>query len=143
MDPTPSYDQIIALLTRTFASLEARALQESDLAELSMKQIVYLDSIARLEKPTFSDLAHEQRVSKPSVTAIVAKLAEKGLVQRVQSQEDRRSFFVLLTEKGRAMCAIHERLHQHIARHFAAALSESELRQLFQLLQKALSNLRI
>jgi DNA-binding MarR family transcriptional regulator len=133
-----SFDQIVAILTRTFAELETKALQESELANLTMKQIVYLDTIARMQAPTFSDLAKQLGVSKPSVTAIVHKLVQNGYVQKVQSAEDKRTFHILMTEKGRALVAIHDNLHQKIAQHFTAVLNKAELHQLGRLLYKAL-----
>jgi DNA-binding MarR family transcriptional regulator len=133
-----SFDHIVAILTRTFAQLETRALQESELSNLTMKQIVYLDTIARLQSPTFSDLAKQLGVSKPSVTVIVHKLVKKGYVEKVQSTEDKRSFHILLTTKGRELAAIHDNLHQKIAHHFTSVLNEAELRQLGHLLHKAL-----
>ena len=143
MNLPASFDQIVAILTRTFAELETKALQESELANLSMKQIVYLDTIARMQSPTFSDLAKQLDVSKPSVTVIVQKLAQKGYVQKVQSMEDKRTYHILMTEKGRALAAIHDNLHQKIAQHFTAVLDEAELHQLGRLLHKALKDVHL
>jgi len=135
---SPAFDQLIAILTRSFAELESQALNESELAELSMKQLVYLDTIASLDQPTFSDLAKHLQVSKPSVTAIVGKLMQKGYVEKVQSTEDRRAFHLLLTNKGRTLSQMHENIHRRIAEHFTHALDEHELQQFARLLKKAL-----
>jgi DNA-binding MarR family transcriptional regulator len=134
----PSFDHLIAILTRSFAELESQALNESELAELSMKQLVYLDIIAGLDHPTFTDLAKRLEVSKPSVTAIVSRLMQKGYVEKVQSAEDHRSFYVLLTDKGKVLSQMHANIHRHIAEHFTQALDEHELHQLATLLKKAL-----
>jgi DNA-binding MarR family transcriptional regulator len=138
--PPPDFDQLISILTRSFAELESQALNESELAELSMKQLVYLDTIARLDHPTFSDLAKSLGVSKPSVTAIVRKLLQKGYVEKVQSAEDRRAFYVLLTEKGKDLSLLHDNIHRRIAKHFSQALDENELNQFARLLSKALKS---
>ena len=136
----PAFDQLIAILTRSFAELESQALNESELAELSMKQLVYLDAVARLDRPTFSDLAKNLGVSKPSVTAIVGKLIDKGYLEKVQSTEDRRTFHVLLTNKGQTLSQMHANIHRRIAEHFTHALDEGELRQFARLLNKALKS---
>jgi DNA-binding MarR family transcriptional regulator len=136
----PAFDQLIAILTRSFAELESQALNEGELAELSMKQLVYLDTIASLDHPTFSDLAKRLQVSKPSVTAIVAKLMQKGYVEKVQSTEDRRAFHLLLTGKGKTLSQMHENIHRRIAEHFTHALDDHELRQFARLLNKALKS---
>jgi DNA-binding MarR family transcriptional regulator len=138
METPYSLDEIIAIMTRTFSELEAKALHESDLGDLSMRQIVYLDKIAEMDKPTFSDVAKALNITKPSVTAIVSKLIQKGFLRKEQSSEDKRSYFVLLTEQGKRIIAIHQNLHKQIAHHFASALNESELHQLAKLMFKAL-----
>jgi DNA-binding MarR family transcriptional regulator len=135
-DSTEPFEQVIQLLTHNFADLESKSLHESGLAELSMKQIVYLDTIARLERPTFSELAAQFSVSKPSVTAIIARLIQKGYVQKIKSDADRRVSHILLTEKGRRLSEAHQNFHRKIARHFAAILEPDEMRQLGLLLYK-------
>jgi DNA-binding MarR family transcriptional regulator len=135
-EPGEQFEQVIRLLTHNFADLESKALHESGLAELSMKQIVCLDTIARLERPTFSELALNLGVSKPSVTAIIAKLLSKGYVQKIQSEADRRVSHVLLTDKGRQLSQAHQNFHRKIAQHFAGVLDPLELQQLGRLLYK-------
>ena len=93
-----------------------------------------------MDHPTFSDLAKSLEVSKPSVTAIVGKLVQKGYVEKVQSVEDRRAFYVLLTDKGKALSLLHDNIHQRIAEHFTRALDEHELHQFARLLSKALKS---
>ena len=136
----PDFNQLIAILTRAFAELESQELNEGELAELSMKQLVYLDTIASLDHPTFSDLAKRMQVSKPSVTAIVGKLMQKGYVEKVQSAEDRRAFHLLLTDKGKTLSQMHENIHRRIAEHFTHALDQQELHQFARLLNKALKS---
>jgi DNA-binding MarR family transcriptional regulator len=133
-----SFNRIIDVVTHLFAELESQALNESELVELTMRQVLYLETIARMESPTFSELARQLDVSKPSVTAAVTKLMEKGYVKKVQSAEDRRSFTILLTEKGRALSQMHDQLHRRIAEHFTRALNETEQQQLVQLMAKVI-----
>jgi DNA-binding MarR family transcriptional regulator len=140
MEPHFSFDHIVELLTRHFAELESAAIQESELSELSMKQIVYLETISTLDPPTFSNLAKRMRVSKPSVTAIVSKLIQKGYVERAQSLSDKRTFFILLSEKGRSLQRVHADLHRKIAGHFTHALDENEQAHLAYLLEKILKS---
>ncbi len=49
-----------------------------------------------------SDLAECAQVSQTSLTGVVDRLVERGLVERIRSEEDRRVVEVALTEEGRA-----------------------------------------
>ncbi len=140
MDPNFSLDRIIAILTRHFAELESEAIQESQLSELSMKQIVYLEEIARLDQPTFGDLARVFKVSKPSVTAIVTRLIQKGYLTKNQSLTDKRAFNIALTEKGRTLQQVHAEFHRRIARQFANILDPDEQETLARLLSKIVAS---
>jgi long-chain acyl-CoA synthetase len=52
-----------------------------------------------------SSLAAKLAVSRPTATAVVEGLVERGLVDRRHSDEDRRRVSVTLTESGRQMLA--------------------------------------
>jgi len=140
IDSSPNFEHVIQLLTHNFADLESKALQESGLAELSMRQVLCLDTIYRLERPTFSEMALQLEVSKPSVTAIVGKLIQKGYAQKIQSQADHRVSYILLTEKGRRLSEAHQAFHRKIAQHFAAILDADEMHQLGRLLYKVVKS---
>ena len=137
--PTPpaSLEQTIALITGLIADMEARAFQQDGFSELSMRQVSYLDTIARLEHPSFGELAEALGVTRPSVTALVGKLIHSGYVQKVQDGEDRRSFHILLTRKGQEFTRIHQNMHQRVVQALIAHLDKAEIEQLTALLNKA------
>jgi DNA-binding MarR family transcriptional regulator len=139
--PNPVFEQAIDIMIRQISLAESRATQEFELTDLSMKQVVCLETISRLGKPTFTELARELKVTKPSVTAIYRKLEARGYVTREPSQEDRRISHIHLTERGLALQAIHENLHRKIAEQIAANLSETEINDLVRLLSKVITHL--
>jgi DNA-binding MarR family transcriptional regulator len=120
------------------AALEAEAFADERFAELSLRQMYYLGTIIRMERPTFSGLARELKVTKPSVTAIVGTLIGKGYVRRVRDAEDQRIYHIVLTPKAAAFSRIHADIHKRLADVLAARLDEREAVQLAKLLGKAL-----
>jgi DNA-binding MarR family transcriptional regulator len=139
MSEQDPFDQVIAVMTAAFANLESQALQEANLADLSMKQMVYLNAIASMENPTASDLAKRLKVTRPSVTAIITRLIHKGYILRVQSGDDKRAYILRITEKGQALNEAHNNLHRKIAKYFSQALSHDELETLAALMKKVIS----
>jgi DNA-binding MarR family transcriptional regulator len=135
--PVPStLPGIVDVVTRTFAQLQAAVLREGEFTELSLRQISCLDLIQRLEEPTPSDLARELGITKPSVSALVARLLTAGFIRRERSHRDARSFHLHLTEKGVELMAAHQRSHEAIAQHLLAGLDAREQQQLVALLTK-------
>ncbi|HEX3077431.1 MAG TPA: MarR family transcriptional regulator [Lachnospiraceae bacterium] len=75
-------------------------LTEQEAARFSNNDYYYLMVIDSLKEPNFSEIAQALSVTKPAVSAIVRKLSSMDIVVKVQSEEDKRVFFVKITEKG-------------------------------------------
>ncbi len=129
-------ERAITLVSSLVADQEALAFRQEGFSELTMRQVGHMEAIIRLGHPSFGELAGELGITRPSVTAIVARLAAAGYVEKVQDPEDRRSFHVVLTEKGEAFSRLHRDIHRRIARALTARLDADEVRQLAGLLQK-------
>ena len=129
-------EQAIEMISRLMAELEAQVFAQEGFSDLTMRQLLYLETIAQLDRPTFSQLAQELTVTKPSVTAIIQKLNRMGYVTKVQSHEDRRVHHIMLTTKGEQINEMHEKTHKLLAERLTENLSEDEVQQLTSLLQK-------
>lgn len=70
---------------------------------LSSQEIRVLRTVGRHEHCIMSAIAERIRLSLSSVTGLIDRLAEKKLVCRDRSQEDRRVVKVELTEDGREL----------------------------------------
>jgi DNA-binding MarR family transcriptional regulator len=136
--PPSTLDHLMEVISRMIAEMEALAVEEAGFADLSMRQVVYLQTITEIERPTFSDVADRLGVSKPSVTAIVGTLIRKGYVKKIQSEEDRRVYHIVLTKKGQDFEQLHTATHQRLAQHLVRNLTAEEAQQLAQLLSKSL-----
>jgi DNA-binding MarR family transcriptional regulator len=136
-------EKVIESASALMAELESQAFKDERFAELSMRQIYYLNTIIRLGHPTFSDLARELNVTKPSVTAIIGMLISKGYVQKIQDHEDRRAYHIVTTPKALDFNQLHEAIHKQLADFLAAQLDENEVEQLARLLGKALQGIKV
>jgi len=133
-----SLEQTIARITELISDMEASAFQQEGFAELSMRQVFYMETIARLGHPSFSELAEALGVTRPSVTTLVSKLIRNGYVEKVQDGEDRRSFHIVLTRRGQQFTKTHQSMHQRIVQALTARLDEAEIQHLDALLNKAM-----
>jgi len=136
----PTMQDLIAAITRLIAEMEQIATQEADFGDLSMRQVLYLQMILTLERPTFGDLAEKLHVSKPSVTSVVQKLIQKGYVRKQQSAEDGRVYNIVPTAKSRVFAAMHEATHQRMADFLTRNLDDAEKEMLAGLINKALQS---
>jgi DNA-binding MarR family transcriptional regulator len=93
----------LAVRLRLAIARTARRLRQEAGAELSPSQTAALATIDRHGPLTPSELAVRERIQRPTVTRIIARLEEQGLVQRTRDPEDGRSSLVALAPAGRAL----------------------------------------
>ncbi len=125
--PTMTQEEVAGRLRSAVNRLQRRLRQES-LGGLSPAQASALGSVHRHGNPTLGELAAIEQVQPPTITRIVAGLAEAGMVTRVADANDRRSARVRATPAGeRALEQIRTRKNAFLRRRLDQ-LSEEEQR---------------
>lgn len=66
----------------------------------NMNDYYYLAEIYQLGRPKLGELATRLNLTKPAISAMIRRLEKNDLVVKTQSQEDKRIYFVNLTENG-------------------------------------------
>jgi DNA-binding MarR family transcriptional regulator len=99
----PVVDDAEELASRLRLSINRlhRMLRQESLAGLSPAQASALGAVNRLGSPTLGELAAVEQVQPPTMTKIVATLADAGMVTRVTDASDRRSARVRITPAGK------------------------------------------
>jgi DNA-binding MarR family transcriptional regulator len=131
-NPTLTNEEVAGRLRSAVNRLQRRLRQES-LGGLSPAQASVLGSVRRHGNPTLGELAAIEQVQPPTMTRIVAGLAEAGMVTRIADANDRRSARVRLTPAGeRALERVRTRKNAFLLRRLGQ-LSEAEQRQVAEL----------
>jgi DNA-binding MarR family transcriptional regulator len=81
-------------------------------------------------------LAEEAYQSAASMTGIVDRLLERGLVERQRNPKDRRSVVVRLTENGRELVAFEKQSREQDARLFLLSLSAEDRERIRAILER-------
>jgi DNA-binding MarR family transcriptional regulator len=99
---TPRTDELLALASglRLVVMRLARRLRQRAEAGITPSMLSALSSVERLGPITLGDLAAAERVRPPSLSAIVNRLEEEGLVAREADPGDGRVSMVRLTPSG-------------------------------------------
>jgi DNA-binding MarR family transcriptional regulator len=83
----------------------ARRLRQEAGADLSPSQTAALATIERHGPLTPSEIATRERVQRPTVTRVLARLEEAGLVERAADPDDRRCSLLSVSAAGRSLLA--------------------------------------
>ena len=129
-------EEIIAKLSAYMSRMEEEAKEQFNFKDLTLTQMHYLEMISELKNPNLTELAAAMKLTKPTITALVDKLIEKELVYKVQSDADRRSTHLHLTERGKLINQMHEYAHRRIAEQIEKKIDAEEMAQLILLLEK-------
>jgi DNA-binding MarR family transcriptional regulator len=99
---TSSPSDLASRLRLDIARVGRRLRQEAG-ADLSPSQSAALATIARHGPLTPSELATRERVQRPTVTRVLARLEEAGLIDRAADPADGRSSLVSVSPAGHAL----------------------------------------
>jgi MarR family transcriptional regulator, organic hydroperoxide resistance regulator len=94
------------------------------------------------QKVTMKDIADTIYRTKPTVTVLVAKLVDLGLVKKEQSAEDARVSYVELTNKGREFKEIFEAISLELTQRLFQGFSEVEQKELEAYIDRVYDNIR-
>jgi DNA-binding MarR family transcriptional regulator len=101
--------------------------------DLSVIQVRLL-GILRDREPSMLELARHLELEKSSLSGLVDRAEQRGLVERVASTEDRRVANIRVTAQGRKLSRLVEReVHEHVDA-LSSVLSRSDRVLLSQLL---------
>jgi DNA-binding MarR family transcriptional regulator len=131
--------QLAPLLRDAITRVNRRVRQTRPVGDLTVTQVSALTSLQLAGALTPRELADAERVRPPTMTKIVGKLEELGLVQRTPHPTDRRQVILATTAQGRAVLAQFERARDEWLAQKLGELTAEErekLRQAAEILQK-------
>src|SRR5918998_3192762 len=102
-------DELAPVLREAITRLNRRVRQARPVGDLTLTQLSALTSLQLAGALTPRELADVERVQPPTMTKIVGKLEERGLVARRPHPTDGRQVILAATEQGRAVYAQFER----------------------------------
>ena len=119
-------EELAKTLRDAIARLNRRVRQTRPVGDLTFSQLSALTSLQLAGALTPRELADVERVQPPTMTKIVGKLEDLGLVARTPHPTDRRQVILAATEHGRVVYAQFERARNEWLAQQLAQLSPDE-----------------
>ncbi|GAA4432523.1 hypothetical protein GCM10023169_38340 [Georgenia halophila] len=126
-------------LFRAQVTLMRRFEENDDFAPLRAREYDVLFTLSRAKggRLRLRELNEKILISQPSMSRMVERLEQRGLVRRERADDDARGVVVSLTEDGAELQrAIGRRHVRSIRQHVGGALTQEELRTLMHLTTK-------
>ena len=93
-------DQVLTSLRRVIRAIDLHSKQLVKTASVTGPQLRLLQMIRREGDATASELSEAMSLSQATVTSILDRLEDRGLLERIRSQTDKRKIHPRLTEAG-------------------------------------------
>jgi len=104
--------------------------------ELTSDQYLILRLINGQELCTSTYLAETSAVGKSSITAIINRLAEAGMIERTRDENDRRLVYLSLTEYGKQIYDAAEKQVQEIVSPYLFHFEEKDIEMFIRMFEK-------
>lgn len=118
---------VAVVLREAITRLNRRLRQTRPVGDLTIAQISALQSLDSAGALTPRELAEVERVQPPTMTKIVARLDERGLVSRTPHPTDGRQAILAPSEQGRRLMAEYRRTRDEWLAQRLARLTPEEL----------------
>lgn len=103
---------------------------------LTNDQFLILRLIAGQEKCTSTYLAEAVAVGKSSITAIINRLDEAGMIERTRDENDRRQVYLTMTEHGKSVCSTSEKQMQEVISPYLFHFEDHDIERFITMFEK-------
>ncbi|BDZ70014.1 MarR family winged helix-turn-helix transcriptional regulator [Methanobacterium petrolearium] len=111
-------------------------LQTGDLKEYTLRQLYYIELIDKNEGISVSELAKTMNVKKSTVSVAINQLIDLGIVTKIQSNDDKRFYFLELTPKGNQIMEMHKQVHKNTIKKILNILAPEEVESFVNIVNK-------
>ena len=134
-------EQILNTILHSSEILEEEMKQESNLNNLTSRQLFCIELIKNMQNPSLTELAKKMDIAKASISVMIERLEKNNFIYKVTSDKDRRTAHVHLTKEGEKAATLHAKLHKRISELLTEEMTESEKEILIVLLNKSIKSL--
>lgn len=106
------------------------------LKEFTLRQLYYIELINKHENISVSELAKMLDVKKSTVSVAINQLIDREVVTKIQSDTDRRFYFLQLTPKGKDIMKIHMQVHKNAIKNISKVLTPKEIDSFIEIVNK-------
>ncbi|MGI5894134.1 MAG: MarR family winged helix-turn-helix transcriptional regulator [Candidatus Merdivicinus sp.] len=133
-----TFHHLILTVQNTFQKKIVSKAAESDLLPGQSKFLDYLEDHDGCEQKILGEVFH---LEGATVTGILQRMEQNGLIERRSQNGNRKSNYVFLTEKGKAACTIVRNIFAEYERCAFSGISSAEQEFFLEILQKIYQNL--
>lgn len=122
----------LSKLTRKFQ----KQLLSGDLKEYTLRQLYYIELINKKKGISISELSKILDVNKSTVSVAINQLLDMYIVNKKQSEKDKRFYYLELTPKGEDIIIKHMQVHKDTIKKILDILNPEEVDSFIKIINK-------
>lgn len=135
-------NQPFLLLMQTSKEIQERIRDEMSKNKLSITEFSVLEVLYYQGKQTIQQIGNRILISSGSMTYVLDKLEQKGIIKRNDCREDRRVIHVTLTAEGMEMMENIMPKYQEMVDSFFGDITDDESKLMINLLKKVCNKVK-
>jgi DNA-binding MarR family transcriptional regulator len=111
-------------------------LLSGDLREYTLRQLYYIELIDKNEGISVSEISKALDLKKSTISIAINQLIDLNIITKIQSNTDKRFYFLKLTEKGKNIMKMHKQVHQNTIKKIINILEPDEIENFINIVDK-------
>ena len=132
---------LISQIKQVQARIFQRLLQECGVEEFNGPQGHILYVLWQKDEVPIVELSQKTALAKNTLTAMLGRMEEQGLIERKTAESDKRQSLIVLTEKARDLQGKYDEVSQKMNEIFYKDFTEKEVEKIDGFLDRILQNL--
>ncbi|MBP1043916.1 MarR family transcriptional regulator [Vagococcus sp. BWB3-3] len=117
---------LLGTIFQQLRELERTPQQISGVGKISPSEFHVIEQIGLAGKITSKELSQQLMITKGAISQLLTKLSKQGVIEREESQADKRVYYLHLTTLGEQVFQKHHVIHQQFMEGLDHRLSPSE-----------------
>lgn len=119
------------IFSLSFDKAPIRKSGEFSMVSMSLLELRIIRYVAEHDEALLKDIRTSVDIPNSTLTSIIKKFENKELIQKLINPEDKRSFIIKITEKGKALNTKHRLVDQLMAKNFLSRMNSIEEAETF------------
>ena len=117
-------------------------LSNDEKKQFNITDYYYLTIIYNMNNPNLGEVAEKLKITKPAISALVKRLTKQELIEKIQSNEDGRIYYIKVTERCRKIIEGDNAVYSQFTSLISEIISEDQLKELNCLLNEVVNRLK-
>jgi DNA-binding MarR family transcriptional regulator len=122
----------LSVLMRKFQT----ELLTGDLKEYTLRQLYYIELIEKHDGISVSEISKQLDLKKSTISIAINQLIDLEIVTKIQSNTDKRVYFLKLTPKGKNIMKMHKQVHKNTIKKILMILDHDEVENFIKIVDK-------